>query len=198
MPCHFCPLGAQSEEERTRVPRVHSQVHGGVEQRLVCESQPPDQPWWESVAATTASIHNRLLTTIGKSCPVIIVLELAKHFSLLNTYSILKVPLFNPSGIWKRDMYELCSSFTFPNGGPIVPTFFISLPYQFKGPPLWHTIFSCVYMSVSEFSILFYWFVYSCTSTSVLTVFYHYTFMWILELAYQISQKCKFLSKVLE
>jgi hypothetical protein len=43
--CHFWLLGTQSEEERPGVPRVHSQVHGGMEQGLVCESQPPDQPW---------------------------------------------------------------------------------------------------------------------------------------------------------
>lgn len=40
----LCSLGAQSEEERLGVPRVHSQVHGGMEQRPLCESQPPDQP----------------------------------------------------------------------------------------------------------------------------------------------------------
>ena len=50
--CHLCPLGAQSQEERPGVPRVHPQVHGGVEQRPVCESQPSDQPGWETPQCT--------------------------------------------------------------------------------------------------------------------------------------------------
>lgn len=41
---HCGPLGAQSEEERPGVSGVYSQVHGGVEQGPVCESQPPGYP----------------------------------------------------------------------------------------------------------------------------------------------------------
>lgn len=84
--CHFRPLGAQSQEERPRMPRVHPQVHGGVEQRPVCESQPPDQPGWETPPLhihtshlPPPTVHNRLLKTFGKSYPDIVVLELAKY-----------------------------------------------------------------------------------------------------------------------
>lgn len=195
MPGHFCPSGAQLEEERPGVPRVHSQVHGGVEQGPLCESQPPDQPWWEITAASATSTHSRLrIYGCWESWLHIVVLELA------GLRSVLQILLFYPSGIAGRNSMSCALTSFFQMESQLLQHFFSSLsfPHWFEAPPLWYTEVPCVHKSVSEF------FIFCSIDLSILApdkgldCFCTFTLLFaFLELAYQVQQKSKFLVKIL-
>ena len=146
MSCHFCPSGAQSEEERPGVPRVHPQVHGGVEQRPVCESQPPGQPRWETPAANiqpsppphTIGYSRRREKLSWYRC-----LRVSKTLSFADYVKYFKCSVF--SSIWNLGGNSVSCAQTpfFQKGSQLFQQFFSSLsfPHWFEAPLIWFMIY---------------------------------------------------------